>query len=49
MNLNFLRKFTQKTGIYYRLADFYLRTVVKPKYERIAKINRLKLEEIKSK
>jgi len=46
MNLNFIRRVTQKTGIYYRLANIYLNLIVKPKYKKLEKINRSKLETI---
>src|SRR5258708_1141204 len=49
MNLNFIRRFTQKTGIYYRLANIYLNLIVKPKYKKLEKRNRIKLENINAK
>jgi 2-polyprenyl-3-methyl-5-hydroxy-6-metoxy-1,4-benzoquinol methylase len=48
MNLNFVRTITQKTGIYYRLANLYANLVVKPKYKKIEKVNRVEFEAIKS-
>jgi 2-polyprenyl-3-methyl-5-hydroxy-6-metoxy-1,4-benzoquinol methylase len=48
MNLNFIRKFTQKTGIYYRLANVYAKHIVEPKYKRIEKTNRIELEKLKA-
>ena len=48
MNLNFIRSLTQKTGIYYRLANLYAKYVVKPKYLKIEKVNRARFEEIKN-
>src|SRR5436190_20060729 len=48
MNLNFLRSVTQKTGIYYRLANFYVNYIVKPKYKKIEKTSRIRFENLKA-
>ena len=48
MNLNLIRQITQKMGVYYFLGDLYQNSFVKPKYKKIEKLNRIKLDEIKS-